>query len=202
MLEIVLATKNKDKIKEIKKILRDLKIKILSIEDFNNIPDVDENGETLEENAIKKAKEISEWTGKIALADDSGLEVDVLDRLPGVRSARFAGENCSYVDNNKKLLKLMRNVPLKKRKAVFKCVMALAFPKGRVKTAMGICRGIISTESRGETGFGYDPVFIIPRYGRTIAELGPEIKNKISHRAKALKKMRQILEDLPKISLK
>ncbi len=197
MLEIVLATRNKDKIKEIKKILRGLTIKILSIEDFSAIPEIEEDGKTLKENAVKKAKEVSKWTGKIALADDSGLEVDILSGRPGVRSARFAGENCSYNDNNKKLLNLMKDVPLEKRKAAFKCVMALALPDGRTKVATGICQGMITTESRGKTGFGYDPVFIIPRYDKTIAELGLEIKNKISHRAKALKKIRQILENLP-----
>lgn len=196
MLEIVLATKNRHKIREIKKILRGLKVKILSVEDFPDMPEVKENGKTLVANAIKKAREIAGFTGKMALADDSGLEVKALGGLPGVCSARFAGPECRYSDNNKKLLKLMRDISFKKRKAIFKCVMAVAFPGGKVRTVTGVCRGIIARGSRGRHGFGYDPVFIVPQYGKTFAQLGLGIKNKISHRAKALGKIRRILEQM------
>jgi XTP/dITP diphosphohydrolase len=196
MLEIVLATRNRDKIKEIKKLLAGLKIKIFSTENFPGLAETEEDGQTLKENALKKAREVAEFTGKLALADDSGLEVGALNGAPGVCSARFAGEGCIYSDNNRKLLKLMKNIPQAKRRATFKCVMALVWPEGKKKTVTGICRGIIAQESRGEHGFGYDPVFMIPRYGKTFAELGLDIKNKISHRAKALAKIRQILKKM------
>ncbi|MFH1238918.1 MAG: XTP/dITP diphosphatase [bacterium] len=196
MLEIVLATHNRDKVKEIKKLLEGLRIKILSADDFPYLPEVEENGRTLRENAIKKAREAAEFTGKIALADDSGLEVEAVNGAPGVCSARFAGENCIYSDNNRKLLRLMKKVPDTKRQATFKCIMALVWPEGKIKTVTGICRGIMARESRGKHGFGYDPVFIVPRYGKTFAELGLDIKNKTSHRAKALAKIRRVLKQL------
>lgn len=192
MLEIVLATRNKNKVKEIKRILTNLKVRIFSIKDFPNMPDVKEDRKTLRGNAIKKAKIIAKYTNKLSLADDSGLEVYALNRKPGVKSARFAGKDCNYKANNKKLLKLMKNK--KNRKAVFKCVIALATPQGKTKTVTGTARGTISTKSRGTHGFGYDPVFIVPQYNKTFAELGLPIKNRISHRADALKKIRTILE--------
>ncbi len=194
MLEIVLATRNKDKVKEIKRILTHLKVKILSIGDFPNMPGVEEDRKTLRGNAIKKAKETAKYTNKISLADDSGLQVYALNRKPGVTSARFAGKDCNYKDNNKKLLKLMKNK--KNRKALFKCVMAITVPKGKTKTVTGTIIGTISTKSRGKHGFGYDPVFIVPQYNKTFAELGLSIKNKISHRAKALQKIRKILQEM------
>lgn len=190
--EIVLATQNRDKMREIKDILGDLKIEILTPYDFRDVPQVVEDGKTLEENAFKKARVVADFTGKYALADDSGLEVDALDGAPGVYSSRFAGEGCTYRDNNIKLLKLLENV--NERGARFRCVVVLVNPDGEGETTEGIIEGTISDEIKGENGFGYDPVFIVPEYNKTFAEIGLEIKNKISHRAQALNKMKEILK--------
>lgn len=195
MKQIVLATRNQGKIAEIKAIFPD-DIEFLSYDDFERLPEVVEDGRTFEENAIKKAIEVARWTGRVALADDSGLEVDVLGRMPGVLSARFAGPGASDEANNVKLLDLMRGVPDGRRGARFRCVIAVATPGGDVKTAQGVCEGYIAHEMRGARGFGYDPLFVVPEYGKTFAELGPEIKNKISHRAKALEKARGILDEV------
>jgi len=187
--EIVLATKNSGKLKEIKEILKIDGIRISTVLDFAGCPEVEEDGSTFEENALKKAKAVCEFTGKPALSDDSGLEVTALGMMPGVKSARFAGPGCSYEENNTKLLKLMEKIPESKRDARFVCVALLYLPGGRQEVTEGTCKGYISKESRGEGGFGYDPVFILPEYGKTMAELGLEIKNKVSHRAEAFKKM-------------
>jgi len=195
-MEIVLATKNSDKIREIKKILASPKIKLLSRFDYPGWLSVVENGQTLAENAIKKAKSMLKFTGKPSLSDDSGLFVHALGGLPGVRSSRYAGEKSSYSENNKKLLEALHKVPFNKRQAEFRCVVALALPTGKIYTTEGICKGVISNELRGNSGFGYDPLFLIPEYGKTFAELGPEIKNKISHRAKAFDKMKKLIEKL------
>lgn len=196
MLEIILATRNRDKIKEIKKILQGVRVKIFTLDKYPHVPEIEEDGITIRDNAIKKAKTIATFTGKMALADDSGLEVKTLHGAPGIYSSRFAGPGCSYSDNNKKLLRLLKNVPLKKRQAQFKCVMALVNPSGRVKTTEGICKGYIGFEIKGKHGFGYDPVFVVPKYGKTFAELGLRIKNKISHRAIALQRMKKIIQQL------
>ena len=195
-MELVLATKNKDKIKEIRHILKDLKIKIFSIKDYPDLPEVREDGETLRDNAIKKAVTIAGYTGKWALADDTGLEVAALDRAPGVYSARFAGPECKYIDNNKKILKLLGDLPQKKRKAQFKCVIALADPKGKSRTVLGVINGYIGFDLKGKHGFGYDPVFMVPEYGKTFAQLGLKTKNKISHRAKALEKIKKVIKKM------
>lgn len=192
-MEVVLATNNFDKVREIKKILQGLKFKILTLKNFPSMPKVRESGETLRENAIKKAITIAHRTGRIALADDSGLEVESLNGKPGVRSSRFAGPGCTYNDNNRKLLKLMQDIPCTKRQARFVCVVAIAKPEGKTITATGICNGVISDTVHGKQGFGYDPVFIPTGYKKTFAELGLKIKNRISHRAKALLKARKIL---------
>ncbi len=195
-MELVLATRNKDKVKEIKKIIGEQGLKLLSLNDFDEFPEVVEDRQTLEENAIKKATETAQFTGKTSLADDSGLEVDALDGAPGVHSARFAGEGRSYQDNNEKLLQLLQNIPDKKRSARFRCVIAIATPEGDIRTVEGVCEGVIARESRGSNGFGYDPVFFIKEYNRTFAELSPEVKNKISHRALALEKAKEILKEM------
>lgn len=192
-MEIVLATNNFDKVKEMKKILKGPKLRFLTLKNFPNLPKVRENGKTLKENAIKKARIIAFRTGRIVLADDSGLEVKALNGKPGVRSSRFAGINCTYADNNKKLLGLMKKVPSNKRQARFICVIAIARPDRKVKTVTGVCKGKISMRVLGKHGFGYDPVFVPDGYRKTFAELGLKIKNKISHRAKALLKARKIL---------
>lgn len=192
-MKIVLATNNKHKVTEIKNILAGVSAEILTLEDFPGAPQVEETGETLEENAILKARTICQFTGLPSLADDSGLEVDALDGAPGVRSSRFAGEGCSYEDNNKKLLKLLENVPWEKRKARFVSVVALArVPDGMV-TVRGEIEGLIGLEEKGEDGFGYDPIFYVPELKKTFAQLSLEEKNKISHRARAFNKARDLI---------
>ncbi|MFC1512415.1 XTP/dITP diphosphatase [bacterium] len=193
-MRIVIATRNKDKILEIKHYFADLDIEFVSLERYPLLPEIIEDKNTLIENAVKKAKEVSEFTDNIALADDSGLEVDALNGAPGVYSARFSGENATYDDNNKKLLNLLKDIPLEKRTAHFKTVLALVFPDSRIQTVEGRCEGIIINEMRGTNGFGYDPIFFVPRLNKTFAELTLHEKNTISHRAKALEKMKQILK--------
>ncbi len=193
MMELVLATRNKDKIREIKNILRGLPVKLFSVQDYPGTPEVEEDGKTLQENAIKKAATIARFTGKWALADDTGLEVAALDGAPGVYAARFAGPDCRYIDNNRKILRLMVGLPRSRRRAQFKCVIALADPKGKTKTVLGIINGYIGLEMKGKHGFGYDPVFVVPEYNKTFAQLGLKTKNKISHRALALEKMKKVL---------
>ena len=190
---VVLATHNQHKVKEILAIFGDIPINVVTLDNFPGAPDVIEDGKTLEENAQKKAYEIAKFTKNIALADDSGLEVEYLDGAPGVFSARFAGAGCSFADNNNKLLKLMKGVPTEHRKARFRCVMALALPKGATQTVEGVLDGYITDRARGEEGFGYDPVFLVPEQGKTLAELGPHLKNSLSHRFKALQAMRPII---------
>ncbi len=196
MFEIVLATRNGDKIREIKKILNDTNVRFLSLEDFPGCPEVMEDGETLEANAKKKALVVSQYTNKLSLAEDTGLEVDALGGAPGVRSARFAGDNATYENNNRKLLKLMEKLPLEERIAKFRCVAALARPDGEVVSCEGVCEGRIAFEMKGKSGFGYDPLFIVPEYGKTFAELGEYIKNRISHRTQALAKIKKIINKL------
>ncbi len=196
MLEIVLATRNRDKVREIEKILNSINARLLSLDDFPGCPKVVEDGETLEANAKKKALVVSQYTKKFSLAEDTGLEVEALRGAPGVHSARFAGDNVTYKDNNRKLLKLMEKFSLGERRARFRCVAALAKPDGEVVTCEGVCEGIIAFEMKGKSGFGYDPLFLLPEYGKTFAELGEEMKNKISHRARALGKIKEIIDNL------
>lgn len=193
MFEIVLASRSKEKKKELKTLLRDLKIKVLDLNDFPAAPKVEEKGRTFDENAKAKVLAIAKFTKKLALADDSGLVVKALGQKPGVRSARFAGESATYAANNRKLLKLLSGVPRSKRGAKFVCVIAVADKNGLIGIARGECSGWITFAPRGKSGFGYDPVFVYPRYNKTFAELGHKIKNKVSHRAKALKKAKSII---------
>ena len=196
MKEIVVATKNRDKVKEIKKILKDLNVKILALDSFRNIPKVVESGKTFEENASKKARIISRFTHRLTIADDSGLEVAALDGRPGVKSARFAGRQQNYGKNNAKLLKMLKGVPSSGRKARFICVISIARGGKVLEIVKGTCSGRIGFEPRGKTGFGYDPVFLSPKYGKTFAELGPKIKNRISHRYRALNKAKAAIKRL------
>lgn len=198
-MEIVLASRNKKKIEEIKRITADLSITILSLEDYPNCPETVEDRDTFEGNAVKKAVEGCRCTGKTALADDSGLEVDALNGAPGVYSARYAGGTAGSNDirNYEKLLAELRNVPCEKRTAHFVCCMALAFPEGTVKTFLGYAKGHIGPEPKGKTGFGYDPVFIPAGFEKTFAEMTGEEKDKLSHRGKALEKLRNFLRSLP-----
>lgn len=199
-MKIVIATRNTGKISEIQSIINnsDLvnRVEIETLASHPGIPDIIEDGKTFAENAEKKALTVAKSTGHIAIADDSGLEVDALGGAPGVYSARFAGEGASDPDNIKKLLVLLKDTPPEKRGARFVCVIAVATPAGDVRLAEGECSGVIADEERGASGFGYDPVFVAPEYGKTFAELGSEIKNKISHRAAALGKFSQILEQI------
>ncbi len=190
---VVLATRNQNKVKEIMAIFQDVPIKFLTLDQFPGVPEIVEDGATLEENARKKAYEVAKITHHIALADDSGLEVNFLDGAPGVISARFAGTNCTYADNNNKLLKLLKGVPTEHRKARFRSVIALAVPEGATQTVEGYLDGYITDRARGEEGFGYDPVFLVPEHGKTLSELGPTMKNTMSHRYKALQAMRPVL---------
>ena len=191
---IIFATGNEGKMKEIKMILGDLEIPVISMKEAGIAADIDENGTTFEENAVIKAKTICEMTGELVLADDSGLEIDALNKEPGVYSARYMGENTSYHIKNANLIQRLEEVPDEKRTARFVCAMAAAFPDGRTITTRGTIEGRIGYEERGENGFGYDPIFYLPEYGCSTAELSLEKKNQLSHRGKALRAMRQKLK--------
>jgi XTP/dITP diphosphohydrolase len=194
IMKIVLATNNKHKIREIKNILSDLPVEILTLEDFTGFPKVEETGKTFEENAIIKAKAVYQFTGLPSVADDSGLEVDTLDGAPGVLSSRFAGEHCSFEDNNRKLLHLMENFSWERRGAEFVCVVALAKDFNHIVTVKGEVKGIITLEEKGENGFGYDPVFYLPHLNKTFAQLSLEGKNRVSHRAQAFGKAKELIQ--------
>jgi XTP/dITP diphosphohydrolase len=194
--EILLATRNPDKVRELTALLRDLGIRIRTLTDFPNAPEVTEDGITCEANALKKAREIASATGIPSVADDTGLEVDALGGRPGVFAARYAGEHATYEDNCKKLLQELDGVPPTKRTARFLTVAALAMPGGISRVAKGVLLGVIAEGSIGTQGFGYDPVFFVPELGRTLAQLTAEEKNRISHRAKAFRAMADILRPL------
>ena len=195
-MKLVLATKNQGKIREISETLTPHGIEAVSLNDFPDIEAIEEDGETFRENAVKKASVVCEHTGLIALADDSGLEVDYLDGAPGVHSSRFTGEEKNDEANNNKLLELLAGVPVEQRSARFQCVMAVAVPGGWAYTAEGTCEGFITEEPLGSGGFGYDPLFYLPEYDKTFAELDLDTKNKISHRAQALTGILDILSEL------
>ncbi len=194
MTDIVIATKNKGKIKEIKAILSPLNLNIIGLEDYPDIPQIIENGSSFEENAIIKAQTVAKYTSKMAMGDDSGLEVDFLNGQPGIYSARFAGENATDYMNNQKLLDLMANVSSGQREARFVCAIAISLPDELIGTVSSNCEGYICENPRGTSGFGYDPLFIARDYNLTFAELNLDIKNKISHRAKAINKACLMLE--------
>ncbi|MCX5700094.1 MAG: RdgB/HAM1 family non-canonical purine NTP pyrophosphatase [Candidatus Omnitrophica bacterium] len=193
-MQLVVATKNKKKLEEIKAILKDFDLDISSLADYKKTPVIIENGKTFNENAIKKAVKIARFSGKLSLGEDSGLCVDVLHGAPGIYSARFSGKGKSDAQNNLKLLSLLDKIPVKKRKAYYVCAVALANKDGLLGVVEGKCSGRIGFELKGECGFGYDPLFIIPKYNKTFAQLGEKIKHKMSHRYHALKKARIIIE--------
>jgi XTP/dITP diphosphohydrolase len=193
LLKVVLATGNQDKVREIRQILSDAPVELVSLAELPDVTPAEEDGRSFEENALKKAMSVWQQTGLASLADDSGLEVEALGGEPGVKSARFAGEDASYADNNRKLLEKLRSVAAEKRKAAFVCVAALITPKGKMIIQRGEVKGRIIEEYRGEGGFGYDPVFYLPDRKKTMAELGPEEKNEISHRAQAFNAMRSFI---------
>jgi XTP/dITP diphosphohydrolase len=174
--------------------LRGLGFRILALSDLPSVHEIQEDGKSFSENALKKARFYSRHFGKLTLADDSGLEVDILKGLPGIYSARYAGEKSSHQENNQKLLREMERIPLSKRGARFKCVIAIVSPDGRETVTEGSCKGKIGFREVGKKGFGYDPLFILPQYGKTMAQLSTEKKNRISHRGKALRKLRKILD--------
>lgn len=191
--QIVLATHNKGKIAEIQAIMRDFHIDVLSMRDIPDIPEVEEDGDTFFDNALKKAREIATATGMMALADDSGLVVDALHGAPGVYSARYSGEDATDEKNNMKLMEEMKDIPDFRRTARFQCVMALYHPNGEWISTQGVCEGMIARKPSGSHGFGYDPVFFVPKSGRSMACLEQEEKNAVSHRGDALRKLRKML---------
>jgi XTP/dITP diphosphohydrolase len=196
MKELLVATGNRGKFLEIEALLGDAVERFYSLDDFSGIPKVEEDGATFAENAVKKGEAAARATGKAVIADDSGLEVDILGGCPGVHSARFAGENASDSANNEKLIREIARYPEEQRSAAFRCVIALWLPDGSCRTFTGSLEGIIILEARGGGGFGYDPYFLVPQYGKTLAELPLDVKNAISHRGKALARLKEYLAGL------
>lgn len=193
-IELVVATRNKKKLQEIKEILKGLDLEITSLPDDKNTPRIIENGRTFKDNAVKKAVKIARFTKKLSLGEDSGLCVKALGGKPGIYSSRFSGRDKNDLKNNLKLLKSLKGLSLGRRKAHYTCAVAVAGPQGLIGVVEGKCFGLIGFEQKGHFGFGYDPLFIVPRYKKTFAQLGPGIKHKISHRFRALEKMRIILQ--------
>ncbi len=193
MRKVIFATANEGKMKEIREIMAGLDIQLLSLKDAGLNLDIVENGETFEENAIIKAKTVMELTGEIVLADDSGLEVDYMDKAPGVYSARFLGEDTSYTIKNQYIIDKLKEAKEDERSARFVCVIACAFPSGEILTQRGTIEGYIADVICGTNGFGYDPIFYVPQYQCTTAEMTPQLKNEISHRGIALRAIRSQL---------
>ena len=192
MKSIMLASNNKDKVKEVKEILKGYDI--ISMKEAGIDVDIEENGTTFEENALIKARAIMKLTGQITMADDSGLEIDYLNKAPGVYSARFMGHDTSYDIKNKALIQKLEGVKGSDRSGRFVCAIAVCFPDGREIVKRGTMEGLIAEEIKGDNGFGYDPIVYLPEYGRTSGELAPEEKNKISHRGKALALIKEELD--------
>ncbi|MGN0378836.1 MAG: XTP/dITP diphosphatase [Butyrivibrio sp.] len=192
---MIFATGNQDKIKEIRAILGDIGEEILSMKEAGIDLDIVEDGTTFEENAVIKAKAVSKLTGQLALADDSGLEVDALNKEPGIYSARYMGVDTPYEVKNRNIIERLEGVEGKDRSARFVCAIAAAFPDGEVITTRGTIEGVIAKEPAGTNGFGYDPIVYVPEYGMTTGQMEPEAKNKISHRGKALMAMKEILKE-------
>lgn len=188
-MELVVATRNQGKLKEIRRLLAGVGIDVLSLAEFPDLPEVEEDGETFAENARKKGETVARLTGRLTLADDSGLTVEALGGDPGVRSARYAGESASDADNNRKLLAALDGIPRDRRQGAFVCVMALCPPEGECTFFEGRVEGEILESPRGEEGFGYDPLFLVPQRGMTMAELPIDVKNALSHRGEALRKV-------------
>ena len=196
MEKIVFATANEGKVKEIKEILKDFPIEVASMKDMGITADIEENGSTFEENSLIKARTLVKLTGLPALADDSGLEVDYLNGEPGIYSARYLGRDTDYDYKNNYIINKLSDAKDKERSARFVCVISLVLPDGREFVERGVVEGLIGYEQKGENGFGYDPIFYLPEYGKTSAELSPDEKNKISHRGKALSAMKKLIMDL------
>jgi XTP/dITP diphosphohydrolase len=197
-MEIILATGNNHKLREFREMLSSDDVLIISQKEFKNCPEVIEDGQTFEENALIKARAIAQHTGRITIADDSGLEVDYLNGAPGIYSARFAGEDADDAKNNQKLLKELKGISEEKRGAQFTCVIAIVSPNGEERTVKGSFRGCIIEEYRGKAGFGYDPVFFDTLSGLTYSEMSAEKKNSISHRFRAIMELKKILPEFLK----
>ncbi len=191
--KIIFASKNKGKIRELKALLAGKNVDLLSLHNYPDAPSIIEDGQTFLENALKKARAVSEYTGRTVIADDSGLEVDCLGGAPGIHSARYSGAEATDEQNIHKLLEEMEGVPGEKRGAAFRCLLVLYRTDGTFETFEGKLKGTISLGPSGSEGFGYDPVFIVPEYGKTVAEIDPEIKNRISHRGIAFAKLKERL---------
>lgn len=194
MKRIIFATTNEGKMREVRMILKDLDYEIVSLRDAGIHVDIEENGATFEENAIIKARTIMEMTHELVLADDSGLEVDYLNKEPGIYSARYMGEDTPYEIKNRAIIQRLEGVTGQNRSARFVCAIAAVFPDGHTITTKGTIEGLIGYEPKGENGFGYDPIVYVPEYDATTAQLSPEIKNEISHRGKALRLMKKEIE--------
>jgi len=195
MKELVVATTNKGKLKEIKGLLKEFSLKITSLADYPDAPEIVEDGRTFRANAIKKAQTIAAYTKKWTLGEDSGLEVKVLDNAPGIYSARFSGDQATDKKNNAKLLQSLRDIPSERRQARYRCCAALVDGGAHLMgVADGRCNGIIALRAKGRNGFGYDPYFFLPRYQQTFGQMDPAVKAKISHRAKAFEKMKKMVQ--------
>lgn len=195
MKELVIATTNQGKLRELRELLSDLDIHVTSLADYPDAPEVIEDGDSFQANALKKAETIAAFTGKLTMGEDSGLEVEALNNRPGIYSARYSGENATDEKNNQKLMQELQDVPDEKRVARYRSCIALVEDGQTIAIVEGDCVGQIATEARGSNGFGYDPYFIIPQYGKTFGELDPSIKAGMSHRSKALKKVKVMLAE-------
>lgn len=195
-LEVVLATRNAEKVREILELVRDLPLRVYALDAFPQIADLAEDGRTYTENAISKALTVARLTRRVTIADDSGIEIDALQGGPGPQSRRFLGEDASDVQRNTRILKMVADIAPATRAARYRAVVAVATPDGTVRTFEGTCEGELATAPRGAHGFGYDPIFIVPAYGKTMAQLPPAVKNRISHRARAVTAARPYLRQL------
>ncbi|WP_224746720.1 XTP/dITP diphosphatase [Pelovirga terrestris] len=196
MMKLLVATGNEGKLRELVQLLAPLDLDVMGLDQLDNPPVVAEDGATFADNARKKALTLARFSGCLTLADDSGLCVDVMDGAPGVFSARYAGEQGDDKANNARLVRELGDIPLNQRKAHFHCCIALAWPDGRCETVEGRVDGLIIDQQRGSHGFGYDPLFLVPEYGKTMAELPADIKNRISHRGRALQKIVPLLKTI------
>ena len=198
MKQIVLASTNQGKVREVAMMVQDMGIEIIPLSETAFQGEIEENGTTFEENAIIKATQVAKTLGVPALADDSGLEIDYLNKEPGIYSARYLGHDTPYAIKNKQILEKLKDVPEEQRTARFVCAMALVLPDGTTKTTQATMEGRIGYEIKGENGFGYDPIFYLPEFGKSSAEISPEQKNEISHRGKALRLMKDKIKELCK----
>ncbi|PLX82802.1 MAG: non-canonical purine NTP pyrophosphatase [Desulfuromonas sp.] len=196
-MELVVATRNEGKLREIRRLLEGTRLEARGLDAFPELAEIEEDGDTFEANARKKALTVARHTGLLTLADDSGLSVEALAGQPGVRSARYAGEGASDADNNRKLVEALAVVSPERRQGAFHCAMALCWPEGKCLVFEGRLEGLLLDEPRGEGGFGYDPLFLVREYGKTLAELPLEVKNRISHRGQALRCALEYLQKLP-----